>query len=122
MDTETMGARTLEFLLSEGNGNYSREAVTILSGQNLAAGTVLGKITASGKYKAATATGSDGGENAVAVLVAAVDASGGDLPGVAIVRAAEVKEDYLVFGATIDDGTKEAAAIAQLKAVGIIAR
>lgn len=122
MDTQTMAARPLEFILSEANGNYSRDAITVLSGQNLAAGTVLGKITASGKYKAATASGSDGGQTAVAVLAYPVDASAGDAAGVAITRAAEVNADLLVFGATIDDGTKEAAAITQLAAVGIIAR
>mgnify|MGYP000943517816 CR=1 FL=1 len=122
MDTQTMAARPLEFILSEANGNYSRDAITVLSGQNLAAGTVLGKVTASGKFKAATASGSDGGQTAVAVLAYAVDASAGDAAGVAITRVAEVNADLLVFGATIDDGTKEAAAITQLAAVGIIAR
>jgi hypothetical protein len=39
-----------EFVVSEGNGSISRESITVLSGQNLGAAAVLGKITASGKY------------------------------------------------------------------------
>ena len=42
-----------EFILSEANGQRSREAITIASGAGIiAAGTVLGKVTASGKYVA----------------------------------------------------------------------
>jgi hypothetical protein len=46
----TEGKHPGEFLASEGNGTLSRDVVTLISGQNLVAGTVLGKITASGKY------------------------------------------------------------------------
>lgn len=54
MATETMGARTGEFLLSEAPGTLSRESVTVASGAGkLSAGTVLGKITKG----AVTATG-----------------------------------------------------------------
>jgi Bacteriophage lambda head decoration protein D len=41
-----------EFIVSEGNGSISRETITVLSGETLQAGAVLGKVTASGKYKA----------------------------------------------------------------------
>lgn len=41
----TEGNQTLEFLLSEAPGQRSREAGTLLSGQDLAAGTVLGKVS-----------------------------------------------------------------------------
>jgi hypothetical protein len=42
-----------EFILSEANGQRSREAITIASGAGIiAAGTVLGKVTATGKYLA----------------------------------------------------------------------
>jgi head decoration protein D len=49
-----------EFVVSDGNGRISRETITILSGQNLTAAAVLGKITASGKYKALDPAASDG--------------------------------------------------------------
>jgi hypothetical protein len=35
-----------EFVVSEGNGRISRETITVLSGQNLEAAAVLGKIAA----------------------------------------------------------------------------
>ena len=49
-----------EFLVSEGNGRISRETITMLSGQNLQAAAVLGKVTASGKYKALDPAAVDG--------------------------------------------------------------
>lgn len=41
----TEGRHAAEFLISEGPGQYSREAVTVASGQNLTAGAVLGRLT-----------------------------------------------------------------------------
>jgi Bacteriophage lambda head decoration protein D len=47
----SVGRYAGEFVVSEGNGSISRESITVLSGQNLVAAAVLGKITASGKYR-----------------------------------------------------------------------
>ena len=44
MATLTMGARAGEHLAYELNPNYNREQITVLSGQDLAAGAVLGQI------------------------------------------------------------------------------
>ena len=41
-----------EFVVSEGNGSISRETITVLSGETIEAAAVLGKVTASGKFKA----------------------------------------------------------------------
>jgi hypothetical protein len=49
-----------EFMVSEGNGRISREIITVLSGETLQAATVLGKVTASGKYKALDPAAIDG--------------------------------------------------------------
>lgn len=71
-DVITEGRRTAEFLVSEANGYQSREEITILSGQNLAPGTILGQITlgtAAGDH-AAGATG-DSTFSAIAVDAAA---------------------------------------------------
>jgi len=46
MATLTEGQHAGEFLVSEANGRRSRETITVASGQDLSAGTVLGKITA----------------------------------------------------------------------------
>lgn len=45
MTTYTMGSRAGEHLAAEFDPNYNRESVTVLSGQNLSAGAVLGRIT-----------------------------------------------------------------------------
>lgn len=112
-----------EFIMSEGNGHISREVVTVVSGAGaLAAGTVLAKVTASGKYKASTATGSDGGQTAVAVLFAPVDATSADVSAVVIARDAEINGNLLAYDSSVDDATKKAAKATQLAAVGIIVR
>ena len=53
--------------------------ITLLSGQNLARGAVLGKITASGKYILSLSGAADGSQTPDAVLAEATDASGGDV-------------------------------------------
>lgn len=90
MATLTEPVHAGEFLLSEGNGQISRENVTIAAGQNLPAGQVVGQITASGKYAAHDPGAADGTENAAGVLYAAVNAADGDKKGVVIARFAEV--------------------------------
>src|SRR5690242_21948 len=90
-------------IISELPGNQSRKNVTIVSGQDLAYGTVVGKITATGKYKAYDDDNSDGSEAAAGILVGdAIDATGGDKAGVIIERDAEVNPDLLVWASTND--------------------
>lgn len=45
MTTYTMVARAGEHVAAEFDANYNRDAVTVLSGQDLAAGAVIGRIT-----------------------------------------------------------------------------
>jgi hypothetical protein len=110
----TEGTRAGEFLLSEGNGSISRETITLISGQDLAAGTVLGKITASGKYTEYSDGAADGSETAAAILYDNVDASAGDKDAVVIARYAEVSTAMLT--------ASDAAGIIDLATLGIIAR
>ncbi len=125
-DIKTEGPRSLAFLLSEGNGAISRETVTVASGEGaLAAGTVLGTVTASGNAVVsphAEVVGKEGAETATAVLAYPVDATDADVTAVVIRRMAEVKAPHLLFHATVDDATKRGAKIAQLAAADIIAR
>ena len=115
----TMG----DVLKYEVNPNYTRETVTLLEGTAYPVGAVLGRITASGKYKLATSGGSDGAQTASAVLLYAVDATGADGIGVVIARGpAIVSRAALVFDATVDDGAKIATKHGQLAAQGIIPR
>lgn len=109
------------FILSLANGNRSFENVVIASGENLQAGTVLGKVTASGKYEQLNTAAEDGTEDAAAILFAATDATDGDAEAAAIARDAEVNGHELVWPSGISGGAKTAA-IAQLVALGIIVR
>ncbi|WP_395661514.1 major capsid protein [Aestuariivirga sp.] len=85
-----------EFILSEANGQRSREAITIASGAGIiAAGTVLGKITASGKYFASAVGASDGSQVPAAIAIYGADASAADVSVSAIVRDAEVNGNCL---------------------------
>jgi len=110
----TEGTHTLEFLLSEGNGQISRENVTLASGAAAAypPGTVLGKVTASGKFVALDPEGEDGSETAAAILCAGADATSADVEAAVIVRDAEVASDRLVWPAGIDPADKAAAVAA----------
>jgi hypothetical protein len=115
------GRHAGEFLVSEGNGRISRETITVLSGQTLSAGAVLGKVTASGKYKVLAPAADDGSEVAAAILYGAVDASAGDAEGVAIVRLAEVNAAELVWPDAIEPAER-ATALGELALLSIIAR
>lgn len=64
--------------------DITTRVVTIISGQNLEAGAVLGKITASSKYNLSLDAAADGSETPDLVLFQDCDASGGDTEAVAI--------------------------------------
>ena len=115
----TMG----DVLKYELNPNFTRETVTLLAGTNYPVGSVLGRITASGKMKLCTATGTDGAQNAAAVLLYDVDATAADATGIVVLRGpAIVSKAALVFDASVDDAAKTAAKHVQLTALGIIPR
>ena len=115
----TMG----DVLKYEVNPNYTRETVTLLTGMAYPVGAVLGRVTASGKYKLATSGGSDGAQTAAAVLLYAVDATLSDAVGIVIVRGpAIVSRAALAYDASVDDGAKITTKISQLNALGIITR
>lgn len=112
-----------EAILSEANGRQSREVVTVLSGQVLNAGAVLGKITASGKYVICdnVTPAADGSQTADAVLLEDCDATGADKTALVLKRNAEVKVGLLNYraGASAPNKSAQHAALA---AVGIIVR
>jgi hypothetical protein len=109
------------FILSEANFHRSRENVTVLSGQVLLAGAVVGKITSGGKYAVFNNDLSDGTEAAAGVLVSDCDATDGDVEAAIIARDAEVNANELIWAAT-EDATDIAAGIVELTALGIIVR
>lgn len=110
------------FLVWEAFRDFCRETVTIASGADLQPGTVLGRVTASGKYAAHLNTATNGTETAVAVLWGHADAASADKLAVAVVRGpAIVNQHDLVFAGT-PSAADIAAAHAELRAAGIIVR
>lgn len=105
---------TAEFLLSEGNGQISRDAITVKAGADLPSGQVLGIETATGEYAAYSNAANNGTEVAVGILYAPLPASTNARAGVAIARLAEVSAARLTG--------LDAAAVADLKARHIIVR
>lgn len=114
--TLTAGKNTAEFLLTEGDGFYSRERITIASEAGaLVAGTILGKVTATGEYRAYDNADSPAGIGVAAgILYANVPDSTADQKATAIVRHAEVSEAELTG---LDAGAR-----ADLAALGIVIR
>ena len=111
------------FLMSEANGQRSRENIIIESGAGIIApGTVLGKVTASGKYIASAIGAADGSETPAAINLYGADASTSDAAVSAIVRDAEVNGHCLVYHADRDQPAEKDAANAALGALGIIVR
>lgn len=94
----TEGRRTAEFLVSEANGYLSREEATLLEGQNLKAGSVLGKITAGGTV---TVTKTDVGGGKGAITLATPSYGAGVLAGdykVIIIEPASDAGTFVVEG------------------------
>jgi hypothetical protein len=118
MPVKTETRRVGDFVLSEANGTLSRDNAVIVLGTHVP-GTVLGKITASGKYTALTPAAEDGSQVAAAVLYGHAD--GTDIPAVVISRLAELRADMLVFPAGISAPNKTAALLA-LAGSHIVAR
>ncbi|MBX6324139.1 MAG: head decoration protein [Rhodospirillaceae bacterium] len=115
-----------DLLKYELNGSYCREVVTLKAGTSYALGAVLGRITASGKYRlspAAQVAGDEGAETALAVLIEAVDATGGDRTGVVVARGPVIlSKEALVFDPSVEQAAEKAAKHAQLAAVGLVPR
>ena len=101
---------------------HRREAVLASGAGNLGTGTVLGKITASGKYKRHVNGATDGTETACAVLLSPADASAADAKCVILTGFAEIVPSELTWDASVNNSTKKNAALAQLDALGIRAR
>ena len=112
-----------DVLKYEVNPNYTREVIILQLGLSYPAGSVLGRITASGKYTLSPATGADGSQTAVAVLLYPVNATLADAVGIVVTRGpAIVSRAALAYEATVNDAAKIVAKITQLATVGIIAR
>ena len=122
MATLTMEPRKGGYIISE-EIYRSRDAVNVDNSAGLTAlqsGTVMGKVTASGDWKALDPAASDGTEVAAGVLFEDIDAAATEAR-VIHVRECEVQAELLVFpaGATT---LQIATATAELIAAGIVVR
>jgi hypothetical protein len=84
-------------LVTDPTNLYSLK-VTLVSGQNVAQGALLGRITTGGKYALSAAAASDGSQTPVAIAGHAVDASGGDQE-ILVHLTGRFSASRMVFGA-----------------------
>jgi len=113
--TESLGLTSETFspdnLIAGDNVKVVTEGVTILSGEVLSRGALLGRITLSGKYILSLTAPSDGSEVPRAILAEDVDASLGDVDTI-VYLAGEFNHEKMTFGtahtaATTKDGLRD---------------
>jgi hypothetical protein len=104
-----------------GSGYVETQITVNDTAGTLLVGTVLGKVTATGKYKRAVETAVDGSKVAAAVVVTETTILGAtDTAIVALTRGpAKVSKAGLVLDATYDDDTKKGVVYASLETAGI---
>ena len=104
--------------------NYTRLLVTVneAAAKTYAVGTVLGKVTAGGKYKIAVETAVDGSKVADAIVLGDYSiAATTDTQVLVLVRGpAIVSKGALALDTTYNDDAKKAAVYAALEAKGIL--
>jgi len=111
-----------DLLKYEAPNLYSRDRVTVASGQNLPLGTVVGIVTATGKFKQIDPSSEDGTQVAAGVLLQACDAILADRDdGLIVARHAIVADHALAWPDAITNAEK-LTAVAQLKALGVLVR
>ena len=111
---QTEGTYTPDGLLAGNAHLLVARKVTVLAGQVLLRGAVLGTITASGKAILSLAAATDGSETPDLILAEAVDATGGDAPAVAYERG-----DFNSGALTMGAGHTVASIRERLRAKGI---
>lgn len=92
-------------------GTYTTRKVTILSGETVVRGEVLGKITASGKYLGSASAAGDGSETPDFIALHDVDASSGDTEAI-VLETGQVVGSALTIGtghtvASIREGLRD---------------
>ena len=118
--TEPLGAG--HFLSGHFDYNRNAEQVTLgVTGVDLDAGRVMGRIAANGQYVPVNAAANDGSQNFAGILFERRAASAATQRATTVERGATVNGNALIYpaGAT---GPQIAAWEAQMKAAGIIVR
>lgn len=120
MATKTLGKLTGQYIRWEASPSYSRDVETIdATGGALVAGTVLGRVTASGKLIAHDTAAADGSQAAVAILYEGIDAV--EESRTVTARVSEVVGDDLTYHDAATTNEKTAINDA-LKALGVVVR
>jgi hypothetical protein len=121
------GQYTGEFILSESPATISRDnvTVTVAASTKQKAGSVLAKLSGTGKYVEYDNAGTDGSAVAAGILYSELDNSAdsnpADFTGVIINFAAEVRKADLQWFSGVQASDKTAA-YADLAALGVKAR
>ena len=96
-----------DLLKYEGSNLYSREEITVASGQNLKLGTIVGRVKETDHIKQVNSEANDGSETAIGVLIEDVDASKKAAKSVIVVREAIVSNRAVVWPEEIAEEAKK---------------
>lgn len=110
----TEGTYTPDSLVAGNAHLLVARTVTILSGQNLVRGAVIGKITTGGKYQLSLSGASDGSQTPDLILAEACNAAGADKTALAYSRG-----DFNAAALTLGAGHTVASITEGLRAKGI---
>lgn len=122
MPAITEGLNLGDLLKYEAPNLFSRDQVTVASGQTLPLGAVVGIVTATGKVKQIDPSATDGSQYAAGVLMQPCDAALIDREdGLMVARHAIVADHALTWPAAITVVEKQAAVL-QLKSLGVLIR
>ena len=120
MTTATEPNNLGDLLKFEQDALYSRDEVTVATGQDLALGAVVGRNSSS-EIVAIDPSATDGTEIAIGVMAETVEATAATTPAVIIARHALVAQPALVWPSGIT-AAQIATALSQLEQRGIVAR
>lgn len=105
-------SRPLEIIIDEPTGRHGRDNIILASGSGkVEAGTVVGKVTATGKFMPYDNAASDGSEVAFGVTLYDADATSADALVSAITRESSLDIHQLKWKTGTDDAAKAAAAV-----------
>lgn len=122
MPAITEGLNLGDLLKYEAPNLFSRDQVTVASGQTLPLGAVVGIVTATAKVKLIDPSATDGTQHAAGVLMQPCDAALIDREdGLMVARHAIVADHALTWPAAITAAEK-LSAIQQLKTLGVLIR
>ena len=111
-----------DLLKYEAPNLYSRDQITVATGQTLRLGAVVSIVTATGKVKQIDPSATDGSQYAAGVLMQDADAHLADRnDGLMVARHAIVSDHALQWPVGIA-AAEQQAAILQLKALGVLVR